>query len=184
MNQKNLIALITVIALLILIKPGSAAMAELNIVHSETKKIVDADGEVTVRVDWFESPGEMAITIVYYGFLTQEGMANVYLNVNGESRDFLTMKKELKNRAQKLRIISYHPTVKVKGINRLSQIPDDTVVDSLLFRNAPYYEQFGELVIEAKFFCHGKWDGDTNNNNENFRFVFNSPIKGFAMDHF
>ncbi|MEW6712118.1 MAG: hypothetical protein AB1403_20025 [Candidatus Riflebacteria bacterium] len=184
MNQLKKIILFALLLTIIILLPGHTAMADLNIVHSQTQKVVDADGEVSVRVDWLERPGEMAITITYYGYLTQEGMANVYLNVNGEAREFLTMKKELKNRAQRLRIISFHPTVVEDGINKLSRIPDDSMVDSLLFKNAPYYQQFGELVIEAKFFCHGRWDGDGNNNNENYRFVFTSPVKGFAMDHF
>ncbi len=184
MNQLLKIALLSIVIMSISALPGVAAMADLNIIHSQTETVVDADGQVSVRVDWLERPGEMAITIIYNGYLTQEGLTNFFLSVNGEAREFLTMKKEMKNRAQKLRIISFHPTVLKKGVNRLAQIPDDTLVDSLLFRNAPYYQQFGELVIEAKFFCHGRWDGDGNNNDENYRFVFNSPVKGFSMDHF
>lgn len=184
MNQLKKLFFLSLVIVAGLSSSGYAAMADVNIVYSQTASVVDADGEVRVRVDWLERPGEMAITITYNGYLTQEGMANVYLSVNGEAREFLTMKKELKNRAQKLRIMSFHPTIIENGINRLSRIPDDTLIDSLLFRNAPYYQQFGELVIEAKFFCHGRWDGDGNNNDENYRFVFNSPIKGFSMDHF
>lgn len=184
MNQLKKLFFLSLIIVAALSSSGYAAMADVNIVYSQTASVVDAEGEVKVRVDWLERPGEMAITITYNGYLTQEGMANVYLSVNGEAREFLTMKKELKNRAQKLRIMSFHPTISEKGINKLSRIPDDTLIDSLLFRNAPYYQQFGELVIEAKFFCHGRWDGDGNNNDENYRFVFNSPIKGFSMDHF
>lgn len=181
MNQllKILVVIMAIYAL-----PGIAATSDLNIIHSQTKTIIDANGKVTVKVDWLERPGEMAITIIYYGYLTQEGLTNLFLSVNGETREFLTMKKELKNRAQKLRIISFHPTVFKDGVNQLAQIPDDTIVDSLLFRKAPYYQQFGELIIEVKFFCHGRWDGDSNNNNENYRFVFNSPIQGTAVDHF
>jgi hypothetical protein len=126
----------------------------------------------------------MAISVTYNGYLTQEGLANMYLRVNGEDRTFVTMKKELKNRAQKVRIMSFHPVLKVKGVNRLASIPDDTLVDSLLFKNAPYYKQFGDINIELKFFCHGRWDGDGNNNNENYQFSFSSPVDGFSMDHF
>lgn len=164
--------------------PGYASMADLNIVHSEVQTISDSDGEVRVRVDWFARPGEMSITVTYDGFLTQEGLANMYLSVNGENRQFITMKKELKNRAQKVRIISFHPTVVDKGVNCLSKLPDDSLVDSLLFRNAPYYKQFGNLTVEAKFFTHGRWDGDGNNNNENYIFSFESRLTDFAMDHF
>lgn len=184
MNQLKKIIVLTLLVSFAIVLPGFTAMADLNILHSQTQTIVDNDGEVRIRVDWLERPGEMAITVTYNGFLTQEGMVNFYLNVNGEARNFITLKKELKNRAQKIRLLSFHPTEKINGVTKLMRIPDDTNVDGLLFRNAPYYKEFGDMVIEAKFFVHGRWDGDANHNNENYRFVFSSSISGISMDHF
>jgi hypothetical protein len=183
MNQLKKILVILSLFVLVFTLSG-AAMEDLKIVQTQIKTISDDQGDVRVRVDWFARPGEMAITITYNGYLTQEGMVNMYLEVNGEERQFMTMKKEMKNRSQKLRIISFHPVQRIDGVNRLARIPDDSLVDSLLFRNAPYYEQFGDLHIELKFFCHGRWDGDGNNDDENYRFDFSSEIKGFAMNHF
>lgn len=184
MNQLKKLVILIGILFVCSNLPGYATMADLNIVHSEVKTITDSDGEVRVRVDWFARPGEMALTVTYNGFLTQEGMVNMFLTVNGETREFVTMKSELKNRAQKIRLISFHPVVNEKGINKLAAIPQDTLVDSLLFRNAPYYSQFGDMDVEIKFFIHGRWDGDGNNNNENYRFSFKSRLSDFAMDHF
>ena len=161
-----------------------AQMNDFDIIHSEIKEIVDADGVVALRVDWLRRPGEMALTIIYNGFLTQEGMANFYVKVNGETRDFMTLQQEMKNRAQRLRIISFHPTARQQKVNKLIELPAGTVVDSLLFRNAPYYKQFGALDIEIKFFIHGRWDGDGNNNDENYRFSFSSPIFDMPRFHF
>ncbi|HMM61929.1 MAG TPA: hypothetical protein PKC25_17560, partial [Candidatus Rifleibacterium sp.] len=92
----TLILLLTVL-LFITIEAG-AQMNDLDIINSETRDITDADGTVSVRVDWLQRPGEMAMTITYNGFLTQEGLANFYIEVNGEQREFMTMKQELKNR--------------------------------------------------------------------------------------
>jgi hypothetical protein len=184
MKQFKKLFATTFIILICSLIPGYGAMEDMVTIESQSKTIKDDDGQVTVKLEWLKRPGEMAITVYYNGYLTQEGMANLYICVNGERRNFLTMKKELKNRAQKLRIISFHPTVKKGGINRLARIPEDSLVDGLLFKNAPYYKQFGDVDIELKFFCHGRWDGDGNNNNENYHFKFSSSIKGFVMDHF
>lgn len=163
---------------------AGAQMNDFDVVHSEIKEVVDADGVVAIRIDWLRRPGEMAMTIIYNGFLTQEGMANFYIKVNGETRDFLTLQQEMKNRAQRLRIISFHPTARHRNVNKLIELPAGTIVDNLLFRNAPYYKQFGDLDIEIKFFIHGRWDGDSNNNNENYRFSFSSPISDMPRFHF
>ncbi|MGM0598269.1 MAG: hypothetical protein ACQETH_00510 [Candidatus Rifleibacteriota bacterium] len=184
MNQLKKIFATSIIALICSLIPGYGAMKDMEIIETQSQTIKDDDGEVTVRLDWLNRPGEMAITVFYNGYLTQEGLTNLYICVNGENRDFVTMKKELKNRAQKLRIISFHPTVKKDGVNRLAKIPNDSIVDGLLFKNAPYYKQFGDVDIELKFFCHGRWDGDGNKNNENYHFKFSSSIKGFVTDHF
>ncbi|HNX74669.1 MAG TPA: hypothetical protein PLM07_06500 [Candidatus Rifleibacterium sp.] len=159
-------------------------MNDCDIIHSESKEITDADGTVSIRIDWLRRPGEMAMTITYNGFLTQEGLANFYIDLNGQTRDFITMKQEMKNRAQRIRILSFHPTRRENGINRLVELPENTLVDSLLFRNAPYYEQFGTLNVAVKFFIHGRWDGDGNNNNENYLFSFTSRIKDMPQYHF
>lgn len=172
------------IFIIFLAATAGAQMNDLEIVHSETREIKDQDGSVKIRVDWLKRPGEMALTITYNGFLTQEGMVNFYMQVNGEQREFVTMRQEMKNRAQRTRILSFHPTKKENNINRLAELPADTIVDQLLFRNAPYYKQFGGLDIEIIFFCHGRWDGDGNNNNQNYRFNFVSNITDFSVDHF
>lgn len=181
MNFKQKILIILAGTLIFMVNLASAQIADLEIIHSETQEIIDPEGSVKLRVDWLKSPGEMALTIQYNGYLTQEGMVNCYLRVNGETREFVTLRQELKNRAQRLRILSFHPTIREKKVNRLAELPDDTLVDSLLFRNASYYQQFGPLNIEIIFFCHSRWDGDTNNNNENYRFSFASPIKDFQI---
>ncbi len=178
------IIVLLLVAVLFITGRAGAQMNDLDIIHSETKDITDADGTVSIRVDWLRRPGEMAMTITYNGFLTQEGMANFYIDLNGESRDFMTLKQEMKNRAQRLRILSFHPTRRVNGVNRLIELPENTIVDNLLFRNAPYYQQFGDMNIAVKFFIHGRWDGDSNNNNENFYFTFLSPITDMPKSHF
>lgn len=157
---------------------------DTDILYSKTKVFEDSRGKITVRLDWLRRPGEMAITIDYFGYLIQEGMANFYLSVNGIQREFLTLKQELPNRTQRIKIISFHPTEKVDGVNRLQTLSDELMLDSLLFRNAPYYKQFGDVQIEIKFFCHSRWHGDANNNDANFNISFSSPIDGYKLDHF
>lgn len=184
MSFRIKLLILLLVAVLFISGRAGAQMNDLDIVHTETKEITDADGTVKVRIDWLRRPGEMAMTITYNGFLTQEGLANFYLDVNGETREFYTMKQEMKNRAQKIRILSFHPTVRENNVNRLAELPEGTIVDSLLFRNAPYYQQFGPFNVELKFFIHSRWDGDGNNNNENFRFSFTSPITDLPKSHF
>jgi hypothetical protein len=184
MNGLSRIMLLVLVAVLLSAVQAGAQMHDLEIVHTETKEIKDQHGSIKIRMDWLKRPGEMVMTIDYYGFLTQEGMVNFYINVNGEQREFMTMKQEMKNRAQRIRVLSFHPTIKDKKINRLAELPNDTVVDRLLFRNAPYYKQFGACEIEIIFFAHGRWHGDSENHNENFRLSFLSPIADFSVDHF
>ncbi len=184
MKTQYKIIVLVLMAMFVLTLSAGAQMSDLDIIHSESKEIIDADGSVSIRIDWLRRPGEMAMTITYNGYLTQEGMANFYLDLNGQTREFMTMKQEMKNRAQKIRILSFHPTQKVKGVNRLVELPEGTVVDSLLFRNAPYYKQFGDLNVGIKFFIHGRWDGDGNNNNENYLFSFTSPVTDMPQYHF
>jgi hypothetical protein len=181
---KKIITLLVLIALAFInINQVGAAMKDTDVINSEVREFVDADGKVKVKLDWLRRPGEMALTITYYGYLTQEGMVNLYINVNGETREFLTMKKELQNRAQQIKLISFHPTTNDNGVNRLSKLRKDTVVDSLLFKNAPYYSCFGDVNISFKFFANGRWDGDGTRNNENYNFIVKSKINGEAF-HF
>jgi hypothetical protein len=175
------------LAMVCLAMPCSGeTMKDTDSIGRASQTIRDTQGEVTVTLDWLRRPGEFALTIDYYGYLTQEGIVNAYLSVNGTQREFITMKEELSNRHQRIRILSFHPTAKVKGnANRLATIADSEVIDYLLFKNAPYYPQFGTVKIELKFFAHGRWDGDGNCNNENYCFKFVNPLKDtVALDHF
>ncbi|HEY9072204.1 MAG TPA: hypothetical protein VIV61_18230, partial [Candidatus Ozemobacteraceae bacterium] len=108
-----------------------------------SRTITDGDGEVTVTLEWLRRPGEFALTIDYYGYLTQEGPVNLYLAVNGTQREFVTLPAELENRHQRIRILSFHPTRVSEGSRSLRSLARDETVDYLLFRNAPYYPQFG-----------------------------------------
>ena len=184
MNSYCKIMLLVLLAVLLTAVQAGAQMHDLEIVHTETREIKDQNGTIKLRMDWLNRPGEMALTVTYYGYLTQEGMVNFYININGEQREFLTMKQEMKSRAQRIRLLSFHPTVKDKGVNRLAELPADTVVDNLLFRNAPYYQQFGSCDVEIIFFAHGRWHGDSGKGNDNFRVHFESPITDFLKDHF
>jgi hypothetical protein len=155
------------------------------VLFTQTQEYADADSRIRVAVDWLARPGELALTIDYYGYLVQEGMVNVYLEVNGVRREFLTCQEALPDRSQRLRLLSFHPTTgTTKGPNMLKKLPGHTMVDYLLFQQAPYYATFGEITVEVKFFAHGRWHGDPRCNNGNFRFTFASPIKGEALDHF
>ncbi len=149
----------------------------------EKKTITDLDGECTVTIEWLRRPGEFALTIDYFGYLTQEGRVNLYLEVNGARREFLTLTEELPNRHQRIRILSFHPMTGKKGPNSLKKLAPVEVVDHLLFQNAPYYPQFGTMQVQVKFFAHGRWDGDSNRNNENFVYEFQSPICAEPNDH-
>ncbi|HOY65354.1 MAG TPA: hypothetical protein PLP29_00615 [Candidatus Ozemobacteraceae bacterium] len=152
-----------------------------------SRTITDRDGEVTVSLEWLRRPGEFALTIDYYGYLTQEGPVNLYLSVNGTQREFVTLPAELENRHQRIRILSFHPTRVTEGARGLRSLARDEAVDYLLFRNAPYYPQFGEVEIEMKFFAHDRWDGDANAGNGNYRVSFACPAtkKGETpIDHF
>lgn len=155
-----------------------------DILASQKDTIRDDNGQVTVQIDWLERPGEFALTIDYFGYLTQEGMANLYLEVNGSCREFLTMREELPDRTQRIRILSFHPLKKKAGPNMLKPLPKSSLVDHLLFANAPYYSELGKIHIEVKFFIHGRWDGDGNNNDGNFVFEFANTQKVQIPDHF
>lgn len=166
---------------------NSMANAEPDdIIASEKKTVRDNNGEVTVQLDWLDRPGEFALTIDYFGFLTQEGLANFFLEVNGTRREFLTMREELPDRTQRIRILSFQPLQKraKAGPNMLKKLPSNTLVDHLLFTNAPYYSQLGNVRIELKFFIHGRWDGDGNQNDGNFRFEFANTRLAELTDHF
>ncbi|HAE39884.1 MAG TPA: hypothetical protein DCG57_14840 [Candidatus Riflebacteria bacterium] len=184
MNSYYKILVLVFVAVLFSAIQAGAQMNDLEIVHSETKEIKDSNGTINVRMDWLNRPGEMALTVTYYGYLTQEGMVNFYININGVQREFVTLKQEMKNRAQRIRLLSFHPTVKHKKANKLAELPSDTVVDHMLFRNAPYYQQFGNCDVEIIFFANGRWHGDSSKDNANFRVSFVSPITDFPKSHF
>jgi len=144
----------------------------------------DADGQVKVQMEWLRRPGEFALEIEYFGYLTQEGMVNFFIEINGIKREFVTFKEEMPNRTQKIRILSFHPIINKDGGDQMKQLLNSEQVDYMLFRNAPYYDQFGKVHVEIKFFANGRWDGDSNKSNSNFIFEFDSPIKDFPQDHF
>ena len=154
------------------------------VVAEKTQTIKDSNGEVRVTWQWLARPGEMAVTIDYFGYLTQEGTVNLYLDLNGVKREFLTMQEELPNRIQRIRILSFHPSVNENGVNVLKTLPAADIVDYKLFKNAPYYPQFGKVRMELKFFANGRWDGDANRNNENYLFEFESAVSDRPTDHF
>lgn len=191
----NIALYITVILALILIPSGIVAASDdvietdmlsedLEPIGVQTHRFVDRDGEVKLTVEWLRRPGEFAVTIDYYGYLTQEGRVNCYLDLNGTRREFITLRENVSDRHQQIRILSFHPTVTHGNTRGLKKLTSDEVVDYLLFTNAPYYPQFGTVNIEMKFFSHGRWDGDGNNNNENYKISFPCPIKVQAEDHF
>ena len=188
MNWKSTIIKIMVVVLVNFMSSAMATVpaAPYQARHFVDKTIKSGDSEVSVRYEWLNRPGEMAVTIDYYGYLIQEGMVNLYLEVNGEAREFVTLRQELPNRKQRIRLISYRPLKEPGkvGSNALLDLGPHEVVDHLLFRNAPYYAEFGEVRVEMKFFAHGRWDGDLSNNNGNYVFSFKSPISGEAAFHF
>ncbi len=162
----------------------AAATRDEDVIASMTRTISDNNGDVTVTCEWLRRPGEMAITIDYHGYLSQEGMANAFLSVNGVQREFITLKQELPNRVQRIRLLSFNPTTQVKGVNRIRPLGPAEQVDYQLFRNTPYYKQFGSVQIELKFFANGRWDGDGNNGEGNYVFEFESPLDDMPKDHF
>ncbi|MBP7634995.1 hypothetical protein KBA41_12570 [Candidatus Ozemobacteraceae bacterium] len=191
----NIAVYIAVICSLVLVPAGRASASDngveadiliedLEPIGVQTHRFVDRDGEVKLTVEWLRRPGEFAVTIDYYGYLTQEGRVNCFLDLNGTRREFITLRESFADRHQRIRILSFHPTVTRGNARSLKKLTSDEVVDYLLFTNAPYYPQFGTVNIEMKFFSHGRWDGDGNNNNENYRISFPCPIKVQADDHF
>jgi len=155
-----------------------------EVIGQHSHRFVDNDGEVAVTMEWLRRPGEFSMTIDYYGYLTQEGHVNFYLEINGTRREFVTMSEELSDRHQRIRILSFHPSIERDGARGLKPLAPGEVVDYLLFRTAPYYPQFGKANIELKFFANDRWDGDGNNGNENYKITFPCPIKAPAQDHF
>ncbi|HNW36250.1 MAG TPA: hypothetical protein PKM25_15025 [Candidatus Ozemobacteraceae bacterium] len=194
-QAKRVILAFTAILVTLVLFSGKADAAMIglsDVVLSEDEEVIgqqshtfiDKDGEVNITLEWLRRPGEFAMTIDYYGFLTQEGPVNFYLDINGTRREFVTMGEELKDRHQRIRILSFHPCIEQDGANGLKPLASGEVVDYLLFRTAPYYPQFGKVDIEMKFFAHDRWDGDGNKNNENYRISFSCPIKAEVQDHF
>lgn len=184
-RARNLVGVVAVAMMMVMTDAAAfAAIEDEKVVARAAKTISDRDGDVKVTVEWLRRPGEFALTIDYHGYLTQEGMVNAWVKVNGIEREFVTMREELPGRVQRIRILSFHPTATIKGVNRMRPLVASETVDHMLFRNAPYYQQFGDVAIEMKFFAHGRWDGDGNRNDENYVFRFTSPITGGPADHF
>lgn len=186
--MKNLMAKVLLMVVCFMMSFSAAATAGIaprdeDPIAVQKKSIADMDGECTVTVEWLRRPGEFALNIDYFGYLTQEGMVNLYLEINGVRREFLTLTEELPNRHQRIRILSFHPMTGKKGPNGLKKLAPVEMVDYLLFQNAPYYPQFGTLQVQVKFFAHGRWDGDGNRGNENFVYEFQSPIQAEVKDH-
>lgn len=184
--KRNTIKTIIVLVLGFLILSTSLVMGfeDTDVIGRMTKTIRDADGEVTLTLDWLRRPGEFALTIDYYGYLTQEGMVNAFLSVNQTNREFITLREELPNRHQRIRILSFHPTTGKKGPKSLKKLAPVEMVDYPLFLNAPYYPTFGTVNIEVKFFANSRWDGDSQRGNGNYQVTFASPVKEAANDHF
>lgn len=159
-------------------------MEDAEPIAKKSHKFVDLDGEVIITVEWLRRPGEFAVNIDYWGYLTQEGNVNCYLDINGTRREFITLQENKKNRRQRIRILSFHPTVERGESRGLKPLNPDEMVDYLLFRNTPYYPQFGNVNIEMKFFANGRWDGDGNNYNENYKISFDCPVTDSFPDHF
>ncbi|MBF0545714.1 MAG: hypothetical protein HQM08_14820 [Candidatus Riflebacteria bacterium] len=133
------------------------------------------DGAIQVKLDWLERPGEFALTVLYWGPLTQEGNVNLWVNFNGVSRNFLTL-CEMPDRRQMLVIYSFQPTIKSSDGNvQIRELQPWEIVDTNLFQNSAYYKEFGTNSIEFKFFANGRWEGDRKNNNQNWRCVFSPP---------
>ncbi|MBF0502738.1 MAG: hypothetical protein HQM09_21570 [Candidatus Riflebacteria bacterium] len=133
-------------------------------------------GEISVTMDWLERPGEFALTITYWGQLTQEGPVNVWMNLNGVERGFVTL-TELPDRHQMVRILSYQPTAtNADGGTILRSLEDYERVDIDFFSKAGYYTAFGQNRLECKFFVNGRWEGDPGNNDSNYVFTFIPPV--------
>ncbi len=185
-NHRFLIVTVLLATLMWLLpgRLGAVGLCDEDVIASQTLICKDADGEVKVTMEWHRRPGEMSLTIEYFGYLIQEGTVNFYMEVNGTRREFCTFVQRLPSHAQRIRFRSFHPTTADQGVPKLKHLPPGEVVDYLLFRNAAYYPQFGKTRVELKFFAHGRWDGDSNNGNANYVFEFESPVEEKAQDHF
>ncbi|MBF0405825.1 MAG: hypothetical protein HQM10_00610 [Candidatus Riflebacteria bacterium] len=186
MKKSNIVKKMFVLSVLIMSITLSVAIneafgAELmnNITEkplfSQTFPLNVLRGDVSVSLDWLERPGDFALTVKYWGMLTQEGPVNVYMNFNGVSRDFITL-HEMPDRKQKLVIYSMQPMVTdSNGIARVRELESWEVVDRDLFKNAVYYKQFGKNLIELIFFANGRWEGNPKENNRNWICEFTPP---------
>jgi len=156
---------------------GAGANPE-RVAFRQAARLVPLDGDVEVTLDWLERPGEFALTIRYWGPLTQEGPVNVYLDLNGVRRTMVTL-TELPNRHQMVKILSFQPTrVDADGRTALRPLAPGEIVDPELFRNAAWYPQFGANCLEFKFYVNGRWEGDPKSqaHNGNWRVTFNPPV--------
>ncbi|NLM17167.1 MAG: hypothetical protein GX221_05555 [Candidatus Riflebacteria bacterium] len=147
----------------------------MKVIASETKSIVDNEGTVTLRLEYIE-PREMILSVMYYGYLNNEGPVNFYIDFNGQRREFMTMKTFFEDRRQLLKIISFNPLkIGKNGVPVPIDLPDSVQLDHLLFNNAYFANESGINKIEIKFFANSKWDGDGNRDNANYEFYFACP---------
>ncbi|MFZ2959305.1 MAG: hypothetical protein WA705_20655 [Candidatus Ozemobacteraceae bacterium] len=175
--KRYFMEMIVVISLLVLFSGGAVAAVfgaqpERVICTKQLTKAAHLGGEISVNLDWLERPGDFALTISYWGQLTQEGPVNVWISLNGIERNFVTL-TELSNRRQTVRIMSYQPTTTdSEGKNTIRPLEDFERVDPEFFRNAAYYAPFGQNTLEFKFFANGRWEGDPTKSNENYVVTF------------
>jgi len=140
-------------------------------VASQTVAFQAAGRDIAAVFSRLERPGEFALTITYWGPLTQEGPVNLWISLNGETREFITL-HELANRHQTITLLSFHPIdPKADGPARLPLAPWERV-DPGFFRNACYEPELGENHLEFIFFAHGRWDGNPEQHNANYTCSF------------
>lgn len=136
-------------------------------VSEQTATFTAGRREVSVTFARLERPGEFSVTVKYWGPLTQEGPVNMWISLNGVTREMITL-HELSDRRQTITLLSFHPIDPHAKGTALTPLPPTTIVDPDFFRQACYEAEFGQNQLEFIFFAHGRWDGDQNHNNANY----------------
>ena len=176
--EKSLLAMMImmVVLFLTLTVAGLAAEPWRTALSRQADLPAYKGGSVQVRLDWLERPGDFALTIIYWGQLTQAGPVNLWMNLNGVNREMIAL-NEMPDRRQRLTIYSSQPTTTdEEGKTRIRPLEAWERVDPDLFRNAAYYPQFGQNRLEFKFFVNGRWDGDPERDNGNYFCTFQPPV--------
>lgn len=176
--SKSLVAMMIMIALLFLslTAVGFAAEPWRPVAARQADLAAHKGGNVHVQLDWLERPGDFALTICYWGPLTQEGAVNVWLQLNGSYRELVTL-NEMPDRHQRVTIYSSQPTVTNEaGKTSIRPLESWERVDPELFSRAAYYPQFGQNHLEFKFFANGRWEGDPHRDNANYVLTFIPPV--------